>query len=66
MTGLREMRKKNIAPVYRGCRVRIEGGVGTITQADGYHSVRVRLDGERLGRPPCKGTALRWLILSHR
>lgn len=51
MTGLREMRKKNIAPVYRGCRVRIEGGVGTITQADGYHRVRVRLDGAKRAIP---------------
>lgn len=61
MTGLREMRKKNIAPVYRGCRVRIEGGIGTITQADGYHRVRVRLDGDTRGTPYHLSSILEYL-----
>ena len=56
MNGLRELRKKAIAPVYRGCRVRGPGGAGTITQTDGYHRVRVRLDEEKRARayhPTC-------------
>jgi len=61
MNGLRELRKKAIAPVYRGCRVRVPGGAGTITQADGYHRVRVRLDGEKFGRPYHLSSILEYL-----
>lgn len=61
MTGLRELRKKSIAPVYRGCRVRVPDGNGSITQSDGYHRVRVRLDGEKLGSPYHLSSILEYL-----
>lgn len=47
-------------PAFRGSRVKALQRTGTITGADGFR-IRVRLDGEKLGRPYHLSSILEYL-----